>query len=232
MLLLLIWGLSLLFGLLGFSKRSENTRVALALAQVVGFFLFCGFISMPEPRIFRHAKRKAEMQEVSIERNEVSIERNKVRIGMTINEVLSLVRGMDIDASADPAWLSVLPDIKRFNYSPHPIYARQNDDGTFTFWCYCGSAQVSRNSPVTESQAAALMMRYMEEPEQVLKNLTEFEAAELMKRHMSDGFDWSWHYKTFKAGREYGFTVNFGRDGQVHYISDVYHTDYQNHRSQ
>jgi hypothetical protein len=37
MLLLLIWGLSRLFGLLGLGKWSENTRVALALAVVVGF---------------------------------------------------------------------------------------------------------------------------------------------------------------------------------------------------
>src|SRR5215471_20545997 len=84
MLLFLIWGLSRLFGLLGLSKWSEDIRVALALAVVVGFFLFCGFIALPEPRVFRHAELNAEMQEVRSDRN-------KVRIGMTIDDVLPLV---------------------------------------------------------------------------------------------------------------------------------------------
>jgi hypothetical protein len=83
MVLLLIWGLSRLFGLLGGSKWSENIRVALALAVVVGFFLFCGFMLMPQPRVLRHAELNAEMREVRIERN-------KLRIGMTINDVLPL----------------------------------------------------------------------------------------------------------------------------------------------
>jgi hypothetical protein len=61
-LLLLIWGLSRLFGPLGLSKWSENMRVALALAVVVGFFLFCGFMAiLPEPRV---SELNAEMQEV------------------------------------------------------------------------------------------------------------------------------------------------------------------------
>jgi FtsH-binding integral membrane protein len=63
MMLLLIWGLARLFGLLGLSKWSENVRVALALAVVVGFFLFCGFmLSIPERHVFPHAKLNAEMQ--------------------------------------------------------------------------------------------------------------------------------------------------------------------------
>jgi hypothetical protein len=223
MLLLLIWGLSRLFGLLGGSKWSANIRVALALAVVVGFFLFCGFMLMPEPRIFRHAELNAEMQEVRIERN-------KVRIGMTIEDVLPLVQGMDIFASADAAWLSVLPDNKRFYYAPDPIEARRHDDGTFTFSCHCGSVQVSRNSPVTESQAAALMREQWAEPNQHLQGLTGSQAAALMKQKMSDGFDWSWEYKTFKRTRQYVFTVIFGRDGRVNHISDISYTDLQNHR--
>ena len=202
MLLLLIWGLSRLFGPLGLSKWSENIRVALALAVVVGFFLFFGLmVSIPEPLFFRHAELNAEMQEVKIERN-------KVRIGMMINDVLPVVHGMEITASADAAWLSVLPDNKRFYYSPDPIEAWQHDDGTFTLSCHCGSAQVSPNSHVTEAQAAVVM-----------------------KQRMSDGFDWSWQYKTFKRSREYFFTVTFGRDGRVNQISDVYYTDLRSHRA-
>jgi hypothetical protein len=223
MLLLLIWGLSRLFGLLGGSKWSANIRVALALAVVVGFFLFCGFMLMSEPRIFRHAELNAEMREVRIERN-------KVRIGMTIDDVLPLVRGMDIFALADPAWLSVLPDNKPFHYSPDPIEAWRHDDGTFTFSCHCGSVQVSRNSPVTESQVAALMREQWTEPNQHLQGLTGSQAAALMKQKMSDGFDWSWEYKTFKRTRQYVFTVSFGRDGRVNHISDISYTDLQNHR--
>ena len=222
MLLLLIWGLSRLFGLLGGSKWSANTRVALALAVVVGFFLFCGFMLMPEPRIFRHAELNAEMQEVRIERN-------KVRIGMPIDDVLPLVHGMDIFARADAAWLSMLPDNKRFYYWPDTIEAWRHDDGTFTFSCRCGSVQVSRNSPLTESQAAALLIQQAE-PKQDLQGLTGSQAAALMKQKMSDGFDWSWEYKTFKRSRRYVFTVIFGRDGRVNHISDISYTDLQNHR--
>ena len=221
MVLLLIWGLSRLFGLLGGSKWSENIRVALALAVVVGFFLFCGFMLMPEPRVFRHAELNTEMQEVRIERN-------KVRIGMTINDLLPQVHGMDIDARADGGWLSVLPGNKRFYYDPDSIDAWQHDDGTFTFWCYCGTEQVSPNSRVTESQVLELIK---ERRLQVLKNLTESQAAALMKQKMSDGFDWSWQYKTFKRSRRYVFTVTFGRDGRVNHISDVNYTDLQNHRA-
>ena len=221
MLLLLIWGISRLFGLLGGSKWSENIRVTLALAAVVGFFLFCGFVAMLEPRVFRHAELNAEMQEVRIERN-------KVQIGMTINDVLPLVRGMDISAGAESIWLSVLPDNKRFYYSPDSIEAWQHDDGTFTLSCHCGSAQVSRNEKLTESRVVELLTK--DKPEQLLKNLTESQTAELMKQKMSDGFDWSWQYKTFKRSRQYVFTVTFGRDGRVNQISDVYFTDLQYHR--
>jgi len=52
MLLLLVWGTSRFLGLLGGSKWSENVRVAVALAVVVGFFLFCAFMAIPEPRLF------------------------------------------------------------------------------------------------------------------------------------------------------------------------------------
>jgi len=159
----------------------------------------CAFMAIPE-RVFRHAELNAEMEEVRVESN-------KVRTGMTINDVLPLVHGMDIFASADGAWLSVLPENKRFYYSPDPIEVWQHEDGTFTFSCHCGSAQVSPNSPVTESQAAAPM-----------------------KQKMSDGFDWSWKYRTFKHSRQYVFTVIFGRDGRVNHISDVYYTDLQYHR--
>jgi hypothetical protein len=197
-LLLLIWGLCRLFGLLGRSKWSENIRVALALAVVVGFFLFCGVMAI-DPGDFRPAAMHAEMQEVRVERN-------KVRIGMTIKDVLPLVHGMNIFASADRAWL-VLPDNRRFPYSPNPIEAWQHDDGTFTFSCHCGSPQVSPNSHVTESQGAALM-----------------------KQKMSDGFDWSWQYETFKHSRQYFFTVTFGHNGRVNHISDVNYTDLSSHR--
>src|SRR5215469_2684130 len=204
-LLLLIWGISRLIGLLGGSKWSENIRVALALAVVVGFFLFCGFMAMPERRVFMHAGLNAEMEEVRIERN-------KVRMGMTTNDVLPLVHGMEITASADGAWLSGLPNNKLFCYSPGLLSLVQHDDGTFTFRCYCGMVQVSRNSRVTESQVVELVK---EKPEQVLENLSEFRAAELMKQKMSDGFDWSWKYETFKHSRQYVFTVTFGHDGRV-----------------
>jgi hypothetical protein len=219
-LLLLVWGASRFFGLLGGSKWSENVRVALALAVVVGFFLFFGFMAIPERRIFRHAELNAEMQEIRIERN-------KVRIGMTINDVLPQVHGMEIDAYADGVWLSVLPDNKRFYYEPGLPSLLQHDDGTFTFRCYCGTEQISRNSRVTESQVLELIK---EKPEQELKNLTESQAAALMKQKMSDGFDWSWKYKTFKHSRQYVFTVTFGRDGRVNHISDVSYTDLQYHR--
>jgi hypothetical protein len=221
-LLLLIWGISRLLGLLGLSKWSEDIRVALALAVVVGFFLFCGFIALPEPRVFRHSELNAEMQEVRIDRN-------KVRKGMTIDEVLPLVQGMEIFASADPVWLSVLPDNKRFYYSPDPIEAWQHEDGTFTLSCHCGSANLTPNSQVTESQAAALMIQKTQ-PGQDLQNLTESQAAVLMKQKMADGFDWSWQYKTFKRSRQYCFTVAFGRDGRVNHISDVSYTDLRYHR--
>ena len=219
-LLLLIWGVSRFLGLLGGSKWSENVRVALALAVVVGFFLVCVFMAMPEPRVFRRAELNAEMQEIRIERN-------KVRIGMTINDVLPQVHGMDIDAYADGVWLSVLPDNKRFYYEPDPPSLFQHDDGTFNFWCYCGTEQVSRNSRVTESQVLELIK---EKPKQEFKNLTESQAAALMKKKMSDGFDWSWKYKIFKHSRQYVFTVTFGRDGRVNHISDVSYTDLQSHR--
>lgn len=221
-LLLLIWGLSRLLGLLGLSKWGENIRVALALAVVVGFFLFCGFMALPEPRVFRHAELNAEMQEVRVEKN-------KVRIRMTIDDVLPLVHGMEIFASADNVWLSVLPDNKRFYYSPDPIEAWQHDDGTFTLSCHCGSANVTANSHVTESQAAALMIERTQ-PGQDLRNLTKSQAAVLMKQKMSDGFDWSWQYSTFKRSRRYVFTVIFGRDGRVNHISEISYTDFQNHR--
>jgi hypothetical protein len=219
-LLLLIWGISRLIGLLGGSKWSENIRVALALAVVVGFFLFCGFMAIPERRVFRHTEPNAEMQEVRIERN-------KVRVGMTIDDVLPLVHGMEITASADGAWLSGLPDNKLFYYSPGSLSLVQHGDGAFTFRCYCGTVRVSRNSQVTESQVVELVK---EKPEQVLENMTEFQAAELMKQKMSDGFEWSWKYETFKHSRHYVFTVTFGPDGRVNHISDVYCTDLQNHR--
>ena len=222
MVLLLIWGLSRLFGLLGGSKWSANIRVALALAVVVGFVLFCGFLALPEPRVFRHAELNAEMQEVRIERS-------KVRIGMTINEVLPLVHGMDITASAADAWLSVLPDSKPFLYSPDGPSLVQHDDGTFTFWCICRTERVLRNDKLTESQVVELLTK--DKPEQLLKNLTASQAAALMKQKMSDGFDWSWQYETFKRSRQYVFTVTFGRDGRVNHISDVYYTDLQNHRA-
>jgi hypothetical protein len=219
-LLLLIWGLSRLFGPLGLSKWTENMRVALALAVVVGFFLFCGFmaISIPEPRV---SELKAEMQEVRIERD-------KVRIGMKINDVLPLVHGMDITAEADGAWLSVLPDNKRFYYSPGILEAWQNDNGTFAVSCYCGTEQVSRNEKVSESKAAALLMWNREE--QVVQNLTASQAAELMRQKMSDGFEWSWQYKTFKRSRQYVFTVTFGRDERVNHISDVWRHGLTNQR--
>jgi hypothetical protein len=191
-LLLLVWGASRFFGLMGGSKWSENVRVALALAVVVGFFLFCGFMAIAERRIFRHAELNAEMQEIRMERN-------KLRIGMTINDVLPRVHGMDIDAYADGDWLSVLPDNKRFYYEPGLPSLLQHDDGTFTFRCYCGTEQVSRKSRVTASQVLELIK---EKPEQEVKNLTESQAAALMKQKMSDGFDWSWKYKTFKHSRQ------------------------------
>jgi hypothetical protein len=137
---------------------------------------------------------------------------------------------MEITASADAAWLSVLPDNKRFYYSPYPIEAWQHDDGTFTLSCHCGSAQVSPNSHVTESQAAALMIQQAQ-PGQDLQNLTESQAAVVMKQRMSDGFDWSWQYKSSKRSREYFFTVTFGRDGRVNQISEVYYTDLRSHRA-
>jgi len=222
-LLLLIWGTSRLIGLLGGSKWSENIRVALALAVVVGFFLFCGFmLSTPEHRVFHHADLNAEIQEVRIEKNKVSV-------GMTIIDVLPLVHGTEIFATADGVWLSVLPDNKRFYYSPDPINVWQHDDGTFTLSCHCGSAQVSPNSHVTESQAAALMVQQAQAG-QDLQNLTEPQAAALLKQKMSDGFDWSWEYKTFKHSRQYVFTVTFDHDGRVNYISDVHYTDLQYHR--
>ena len=220
LLLLLVWGASRFFGLLGGSKWSENVRVTLALAVVVGVFLFCAFMTIRERRIFRYAELNAEMQEIRIERS-------KVRIGMTINDVLPQVHGMDIEAHGEGAWLSVLPDNKHFYYEPGLASLLLQDDGTFTFRCYCGAEQVSRNSLVTESKVLELIKQ---KPEQEVKNLTELQAAALMKQKMSDGFDWSWKCKTFKHSRQYVFTVTFGRDGRVNHISDVSYTDLQYHR--
>src|SRR5262249_5670965 len=125
-----------------------RARKWLALLFGLACVVSCLFMAIPE-RVFRHAELNAEMQEVRVESN-------KVRTGMTINEVLPLVHGMDILASADGVWLSVLPDNRRFYYSPDPIEVWRHDDGTFSFSCHCGSEQVSPNSPVTETQAAAL----------------------------------------------------------------------------
>ena len=57
---------------------------------------------------------RTPIAELNEEMQEVRIERDKVRIGMTINDVLPLVHGMDITAQADGAYLSVLPDNRRF----------------------------------------------------------------------------------------------------------------------
>jgi hypothetical protein len=233
MLLLLIWGLSRLFGLLGLSKWSENIRVALALAVVVGLFLFCGFmLSTPKPRVFRHAELNAKMQaKMQAEMQEVRIERNQLRIGMTIDDVLPLLHGsVNIDAMPDDAWLLVLPDNKRFLYSPDSPSLRQHDDGTFTFWCTCRTEPVSRNAKLTESQVVELLIK--EKPKQVVENLTAPQAAELMKQKMSGGYEWHCTFTfdkrlmppTFIA--TFGFTVTFGPDGRVKDISDVHTHDH------
>jgi hypothetical protein len=169
-LLLLIWGTSRLFDLLGGGKWSENIRVALALAVVVGFFLFCGFMmSTPEHRFFHHAELNAEMQEVRIEKN-------KVRIGMTINDVLPLVHGMEIFASADGVWLSVLPDNKRFYYSPDPINLWQHDDGTYSFApLRVGASITFSRHRVPSSRADGTAAQAGQD----LQNLTEPQAAAL-----------------------------------------------------
>ena len=161
-------------------------------------------------------------------RQEVWIERNKVRVGMTINDVLPLVHGMAIYASADGAWLSVVPENKLFYYSPDSLEVLQHADGTFTVSCHCGSPQVSRDEKLTESQVVELIK---EKPEQVSQNLTESQVAALMKQKMSDGFDWHWRYTIFKGSLESYFTVTFGRDGRVKDISDVYITDLRSHRA-
>jgi hypothetical protein len=228
MLLLLIWGLSELFGLLGLSKWSENIRVALPLAVVVGFFLLFGFIvSREERRVFRHnAELNAKMQ---VEMQEVRSERNKLRIGMTINDVLPLVHGMVIKARADDAWLSVLPDNTHFLYSPDSLWLRQQDDGTFTFFCICLKEPVSRNEKLTESQVVELLIKA--KPELVVENLTEPQAAELIKK-MSGGYEW---HCTFTFDKwpwlKASFTVTFGPDGRVKDITDVSTTDLSSHRA-
>ena len=186
-------------------------------AIVVGMAVFM----LGLPLDFRQAAMYAAAEQ------EVRIERNKVRIGMTINDLLPLVHGMEITAEAEGAWLSVLPDNKHFYYSPDLLSLVQHDDGTFTFRCFC-QEQVSRNEKLTESQAAELTMP---KTVQVLQNLTASQAAELMKQRMSGGFDWSWQYTSpFKGSRQYFFNVTFGRDGQVNNITEVYFTDLSTHR--
>jgi hypothetical protein len=218
-LLLLIWGISRLFGLLGGSKWSPNIRVALALAVVVGFFLFCGFMAI-QRRVSRHPELNGEIQEVTIERN-------KVRIGMTANNVLRVVHGMEINAWADGVWLSGLPGNQLFYYSPPSLSLVQHDDGTFNFWCYCGSERVSRTSRVTESQVLELIK---EKPKQVLENLTESQAAVLMQEKMSGGYEWHWKFTFLKDKLQPSFTVTFGLDGRVKEITDVHTTDPRAHR--
>ena len=146
-----------------------------------------------------------------------------------MNDVPSHAHGMDVNAMVDGAWLSVLPDSKPFLYSPDGPSLLQHDDGTFNFWCICRTERVLRNDKLTESQVVELLTK--DRPEQLLKNLAAPRAAALMKQKMSDGFDWSWQYETFKRSRQYVFTVTFGRDGRVNHISDVYYTDLQNHRA-
>jgi hypothetical protein len=163
---------------------------------------------------------------------EVRIERNKVRIGMTINDVLPLVHGsMDIRAQADEAWLSVLPDNKRFLYSPDSPSLVQHDDGTFTFRCHCRTKPVSRNEKLTESQVVDLLIK--EKPEQVVENLTAPQAAELMKQKMSVGYEWHWEFTFVKRllPPSFYFTVTFGPDGRVKDISGVSTDDLSSHRA-
>ena len=194
-LLLLIWGLARFFGLVGLSKWSENIRVALALTVVVGFFLFCGVMARTNPRdFFRHAELNAEMQKVTIERN-------KVRIGMTINEVLPHVHGMDIVANA------MVPAILHHKFDGGEVLLKR--DGAF--WYKCEWAGMGCT---------------LEEMEKEIR-LTESQAAELMKQKMSDGYEWRWWYisakdmASAKDKASASFSVTFGRDGRVKDISEV-----------
>lgn len=82
----------------------------------------------------------------------VSTERNRVQIGMTINDVLTLVQGdMGIRAHA------VLPDNIDDEKLMHYENLVQQRDGTF--WCTCGTKEEFGN--LTESEAAELMKQRM-----------------------------------------------------------------------
>lgn len=206
MLVLLVCRLPLLFG---------RPAIWTALTLAGAFVAVSLVVMLLEPRV-PHAAM-----------DDVTIARNQVRIGMTINDVLPLVHGMDITASTDGVWLSGLPDNKLFYYSPGSLSLVQHDDGTFTFWCDCATERVSRNSRVTESQVVELVK---EKPLQVLKNLTESQAAELMKQRMSGGYEWHWKFEFLKDSLLHSFTVTFGPDGRVKHITDVHTTDVRSHR--
>ena len=193
MLLLLIWGVSRLFRLLGLRKWSENSRVALALAVVFGFFLFWDFIVMSDTRVLRPAERVLHRAELNAEMQEVSIERNKVRIGMTINEVLPQVHGMDIFASA------MVPAILHHKFDGGEVSLKR--DGTF--WYKCESASMGCTLDETKKEL----------------RLTDSQAADLMKQEMSDGYQWCWLYISRKDRAS--FSVTFGRDGRVRDMTGV-----------
>jgi len=79
-------------------------------------------------------------------------ERQKVRIGMTIGEVLPLVRG-DVGIRAH----AVLPDNVADEELVHYANLFQQRDGTFV--CFCGGKKQLQN--LTESDAAELMKQKM-----------------------------------------------------------------------
>jgi len=146
--------------------------------------------------------------QLRIEKDRIGVEKNQVRRGMTINDVLPLVHGVGITASA-------VVDINKVGYyAPDRFELGQLDDGTFALSGYWGK-RVSGN--LTQVQAA----EQMNKPEQVLQNLTKSQAAELINEKMSDGYEWRWQF-TFRTG-EYllYFNVIFGRDGRVKDITDV-----------
>jgi hypothetical protein len=115
-----------------------------------------------------------------------------VQIGMTINEVLPQVHGMDVFATA------MVPAILHQKFVGGDVLFER--DGTF--WYKCESATMG--CTLDEKKL----------------RLTESQAAELMKQKMSDDYEWCWLYIPRK-GRA-SFSVTIGRDGRVKDISDVY----------
>lgn len=202
--------------------------VAAALALIAGTLALAMAVGLH----YQSQEEQQDEKQVSIEKNKVEIEKNKVRIGMTINQVLSVVHGMQhINAYGDGAEFFVPSHGIHFYHDPERITLARHDDGTFTFQCYCGKEPVSRI--LTESQANELVTA--QNPEQLLPNLTESQAGELMKQKMSSKIygEWRWKYtfNGFPSPFFYSFEVAFGRDGRVKGISDIQVYNLRNHRA-